>query len=219
MSDEGIRIASNRGLSIAGSANPKPNEERPDDDMDIETSIESPPASASNTAQQPPEPIAPEQHAPKSIANAEHSIEGWVVIATGIHEEAREEDLQDFFADYGKVRSLHMNLDRQTGFVKGYALLEYENVDEAKAAVMEGSGKKLLGKPINVDFAFIQDEENDDEEKEGEDRSAGRQQRRRRARRDSSGDRGWTAGDSYVPGQSSHQPSGRAREMSPDRGF
>ncbi|KAJ2036707.1 hypothetical protein H4S03_003467 [Coemansia sp. S3946] len=94
---------------------------------------------------------------PVSTSSPQRSVEGWVIVATGVHEEAREEDLRDLFSDYGKVRNLHLNLDRQTGYVKGYALIEYAAQSEAEQAIRKASGKKLLGKPLTVDFAFVKD--------------------------------------------------------------
>lgn len=38
--------------------------------------------------------------------------------------------------------------------VQGYALIEYENFDEAKAAITELNGTKLLTETIYVDWAF-----------------------------------------------------------------
>ncbi len=74
---------------------------------------------------------------------------------TNVHQEAQEDDIMDAFSDFGVVKNIHVNLDRRTGFVKGYALIEYEKKEEALSAIKGMTGKKLLDQNINVDWAFM----------------------------------------------------------------
>jgi RNA-binding protein 8A len=69
------------------------------------------------------------------LSFADSAIEGWVVFVSGVHDEAQQDDLYELFADFGEIKEVQMNLDRRTGYVKGYALIEFDKFADAAAAI------------------------------------------------------------------------------------
>ncbi|CAN6297328.1 unnamed protein product [Urochloa humidicola] len=70
----------------------------------------------------------------------QRSIEGWTILVCGVKEDAEEDDLHNVFSEFGRVKDLHLNLERRTGY--------------AKAAIRAMNGTQLLTKTVYVDWAF-----------------------------------------------------------------
>jgi RNA-binding protein 8A len=66
-----------------------------------------------------------------------------------------KDDIRDKFGEYGIIRSIVLNQDRKTGLVKGYALVQFSERDEAQDAINTLSGSLLLGQRIMVSWAFL----------------------------------------------------------------
>ena len=92
---------------------------------------------------------------PETSGNALRSVEGWVLFITGLHEEVTEEDLLDRLSDYGPVRDLKLNLDHRTGYVKGYAIAEYSEYEQARRAVQELNKSQFMDGELQVDLCFV----------------------------------------------------------------
>ena len=71
-----------------------------------------------------------------------------------MNEELQEEDLLDVFSEFGAVKNLHFNLDKRTGYAKGYAFIEYEQRDDAADAIKGMDGKEVAEQKVRIDWAF-----------------------------------------------------------------
>lgn len=61
-----------------------------------------------------------------------------------------EDDLRDLFSQSGKVVSVAIPTDRDTGRKRGFAFVEMENEESAQAAIDAFNGKTIDGREIVV---------------------------------------------------------------------
>ena len=64
-----------------------------------------------------------------------------------------DEDLQDYFAEYGEVTSAKVIMDKFTGKSRGFAFVEMSDDEAAKKAIAELDGATVDGRTIGVSVA------------------------------------------------------------------
>lgn len=69
-----------------------------------------------------------------------------------------DKDLEDFFAEQGKVASATVIKDRASGQSKGFGFVEMEDLKEGQNAIKELNGKELGGRKIMVNQARPQED-------------------------------------------------------------
>jgi cold-inducible RNA-binding protein len=66
---------------------------------------------------------------------------------------ATEEDLREAFAQYGKVSTVSIVKDRETGRPRGFAFVEMADGKEAASAIKELNLREISGRSITVNEA------------------------------------------------------------------
>ena len=63
---------------------------------------------------------------------------------------ATEDELQEAFSQYGKVSSVSIVTDRETGRPRGFAFIEMPDGKEAATAIKEMNLREIAGRSITV---------------------------------------------------------------------
>jgi hypothetical protein len=66
---------------------------------------------------------------------------------------ATEDEVKELFSQFGPISSSKFNYDRETGKSKGFAFVEYENHESARAAINALNGRVLHERPLKVAFS------------------------------------------------------------------
>ena len=73
----------------------------------------------------------------------------------GLAYSVTDDELKDFFAEVGEVKSAVIIKDKFNDYrSKGFGFVEFENADDAKAAIDKLSGQELKGRAIVVNEAI-----------------------------------------------------------------
>lgn len=64
-----------------------------------------------------------------------------------------DDELKTFFSPYGKVTSVQILKDRETGKSRGFGFVEMENDSEAEKAIKELDGKELNKRTLKINEA------------------------------------------------------------------
>jgi|SRR5581483_6899730 len=69
-----------------------------------------------------------------------------------------ENDLQDYFAQVGSIKSVNLMMDKVTGKSRGFAFVEFSSPEEAQKAIEQFHNKDFQGRAITVNVARPREE-------------------------------------------------------------
>jgi len=68
-----------------------------------------------------------------------------------------EDQLREVFEHYGKVESVRIMRDQETGRSRGFGFVQMENSQDAELAKNELNGTEVSGRALRVNYAAKQD--------------------------------------------------------------
>jgi nucleolin len=64
-----------------------------------------------------------------------------------------EDTLWNFFSEFGDVKSIRLPQDRETGNMKGFGYVEFNDIETSKKAYEGSQGQEIEGRPIRIDYS------------------------------------------------------------------
>jgi RNA recognition motif-containing protein len=83
-----------------------------------------------------------------------------VVFVGNLPYEVTQEDLKEVFAEYGKVRSVRVPTDPETGKVRGFAFVELNSAEEENSVIETLDGAEWMGRTLKVSKARPRENKN-----------------------------------------------------------
>ncbi|XP_041031363.1 RNA-binding protein 39-like [Carcharodon carcharias] len=85
------------------------------------------------------------------VSNQQKGLEGPMRLYVGsLHSNITEEMLMGIFQPFGKIDSLHVIKDPDTGISRGYGFVAFSDSDSARRALEQLHGFELAGRPLKV---------------------------------------------------------------------
>lgn len=72
--------------------------------------------------------------------------------------DATNDSIHEVFSAYGEISRVSLPTDRETGNPKGFGYVDFNTVEEAKAAFENLHGTEVDGRPIRIDYATPRDD-------------------------------------------------------------
>ncbi|AVQ70389.1 hypothetical protein MTo_02440 [Microcystis aeruginosa NIES-1211] len=67
--------------------------------------------------------------------------------------EVNQEDVVEVFTEYGKIKRVHLPIDRETKKKRGFAFVEMETPAQESAAIAALNGAEWMGRELKVNQA------------------------------------------------------------------
>ena len=97
------------------------------------------------------EELAKERDVMKSARSKAQKEHGVKLFVGGVSYDASEDDLREAFSIHGKLKDVHMALDRETKKPRGFAFITFTDKKEAKAAIKAMHKSEFKGRKISVE--------------------------------------------------------------------
>ena len=97
------------------------------------------------------EELANERDIMKSARSKAQKEYGVKLFVGGVSYDASEDDLREAFSIHGKLKDVHIALDRETKKPRGFAFITFADKKEAKAAIKAMNKSKFKGRKISVE--------------------------------------------------------------------
>ncbi|GIQ80800.1 hypothetical protein KIPB_001657 [Kipferlia bialata] len=92
-----------------------------------------------------------------SAFEPEKSVEGYVVMLTGISTEATLNDVKTAMEARGPINGFVCPIANETGLLRGYALVSYNEKEDADAAIEFFHGQEVFGMTVECGYAIAKD--------------------------------------------------------------